>query len=679
MRAARRSGGRLAALLFAVVAVFMCSSCVGPDFSAFEDELKFGDETVSDTQVVDTMKVPDGGLGGLIGDDQIEWAMNQGSWSFTYDGAADYLRRHPSVQCEALSNTVQDESPSEGEWVWDEDSSTCTKSRELSWLEKTLWNMYETQSESTIEWLSTSRNTLVASSGTVSTLRQNADVDYDDWFDDVQPYLRVAQAVLVIAAAISLIVLAARIVWNISEGMTHQLLGRMGWIFLGVFLGASCASIALTFFTTSSSGASGATPALQSWTPGEGTGFYVSDWIRLQVDPFLIIAAVLGVVAAGFKLITTQEGRDLIPLGKAFAWAILTAVCLAGAVNLFQDTVDDWSANVLSQASSMMNDAWDTNTLAASQFFELDAPIALVLTIIMWLCGLVSKIFSYLRAGLLPVMVGVAPVFAALSWMETGRQAFGRIMGWLVAFLLYKPVANLVMAAGCAIMVTAGDGDDSQAITLALTLGVIILLPAMIRLIVPAVSSSVGGGGSAQSMMLGGLAGGTVAVAGGAAKAAGKGLLGRLSGGSSSKDAPDGAAHKASTAAAAGAGGDAGGPEAGQGPDGAAPGSQMGAADPDAPDGAASTPPEGDAPDGAAGAGSSVDGVPASGGAGGTAPDGAVPVADGAVPDGAAPSSSTANGSTGSTGNGASAGSFSVSGGAPDGANHGALRRGKEF
>ena len=228
------------------------------------------------------------------------------------------------------------------------------------------------------------------------------------------------------------------------------------------------------------------TPALASWTPGSGASFFVSDWVRLQVDPFLIIAAVCGVVAAGFKLITTQEGRELVPLGKAFMWAMLTSVCLAGFVNLFQDTVDTWTAGVLKSASNMMRDSWQHNTLAATEFFNLDWPIALVLTIVVWFCNLISKVFCYLRAGLLPIMVGVAPVWAAMSWMETGRQAFGKVMGWLFAFLLYKPVAALVMATGSAIMVTATDGDDSQAITLMLTVSVIVLLPAMIKLIVPA-------------------------------------------------------------------------------------------------------------------------------------------------------------------------------------------------
>lgn len=414
-----------------------------------------------------------------------------------------------------------------------------------------MWTMYEQQSDDTIDWLSTSRNTLVASSGTVSTLQANATPMYDAWDANANKYLNIAQAVLVIAAAISLTILGARIVWRIGEasggGMDGHLLGRVGWIFLGVFMGSSAASIALTFFKRASTtymgdpaGASHVTnPSLMSWTPGEGTSFFVSDWVRLQVDPFLLIAAVCGVLAAGFKLITTQEGRDLIPLGKAFMWAMLTSVCLAGFVNLFQGTVDTWTAGVLKAASSMMKTAWSHNTLAASEFFNLDLPIALALTIVMWLCNLISKVFCYLRAGLLPIMVGVAPMWAAMSWMETGRQAFGKVMGWLFAFLLYKPVAALVMAAGCSIMVTAGSGDDSQAITLMLTISVIVLLPAMIRLIVPAVAGSVGGGGVIPSM-LGGMAGMGVMAAGGALKAGAKAMTGMASGGGR-PSAPDGA------------------------------------------------------------------------------------------------------------------------------------------
>ena len=167
------------------------------------------------------------------------------------------------------------------------------------------------------------------------------------------------------------------------------------------------------------------------------------------------------------------------------------------------------------------------------------APVAIVLTIVMWICGLISKIFAYFRAGMLPILVGVAPMWAAMSWMESGKQAFAKTIGWLAAFLAYKPVAALVMATGSAIMATAGPGDDSQAITLMLTLSVIILLPAMIRVIVPAVQSSVGGGGGG---ILPSILGMGVAVAGGGLRKAMGGKGGRKGGGDGRGEAsPDGA------------------------------------------------------------------------------------------------------------------------------------------
>lgn len=561
---------RLAGLLGVLLAVLSLASCGGPDFSAFTDALKFGDEEVSDTQVVDQMVIPSGGLGSMIGDDQIEWLKGQfiatgqhGPTGYPVmdvpdrDEAKQLMRSNPALQCEALQNTRQEESPDEGPWslaTLDGGGQACQKTRQLSWLEKTLWHMYQKQSDSTIEWLSTDRNTLVASAQGVETLQRHASPAYSPWFKAVQPYLNVAQGVLVVVAAVSLIILAVRMVWNIRDaGADSHLLGRFGWILLGCFLGSSCASIALTFFTRSTTDGSGVTtPALQSWTPGDGTSFYVSDWVRMQVDPFMLIAAVVGVMAAGFKLVTTQEGRDLVPLGKSLAWAIATAVLLAGGVNTFSNVVDTWTSSVLKAASGMMKDAWESNSLAADQFFGLGPLIAIVLTIIVWVGGLISKIFTYLRAGLLPILVGVAPMWAAMSWTEQGKQAFAKTMGWLVAFLAYKPVAALVMAAGSAIM--ASGGGDSEIITLVLTIIVIVALPGLIRLIVPAVQSSVGGGGGVLPSVLGM---GAAAVVGGAAHgaaAASGGVAGLFRKAAGSSDAPKGAGrHKAGAGGADGA------------------------------------------------------------------------------------------------------------------------------
>ncbi len=127
--------------------------------------------------------------------------------------------------------------------------------------------MYQVQSDSTIEWLSTSRNTLVAADDTVSTLQANATPDYDSWFAPVNGTCASRRGVLVAAAAISLIVLSARIVWNIGQGGEGRLLDRIGWILLGraarLLVREHRAHVLLPLVRR-------AIPGLPSWTPGGG-------------------------------------------------------------------------------------------------------------------------------------------------------------------------------------------------------------------------------------------------------------------------------------------------------------------------------------------------------------------------------------------------------------------------
>ena len=137
------------------------AACGGPDFGSFSKELTFGDKQISDTQTTYVMKIPEGKLGDLIGPSQIQWVIDQYGDPSAHTGvvavgtkqaAKDLLRKSPELQCRALENTYQEESSDEGKWEYKD--SSCRKQRKLSWLEKTLWNMYQVQSDSTIEWLS---------------------------------------------------------------------------------------------------------------------------------------------------------------------------------------------------------------------------------------------------------------------------------------------------------------------------------------------------------------------------------------------------------------------------------------------------------------------------------------------------------------------------------------------
>lgn len=149
MKGIRRIRQRLCALPLALACLAGLAACGGPDFGSFSKELTFGDKQISDTQTTYVMKIPEGKLGDLIGPSQIQWVIDQYGDPPAHTGAVavgtkkaakDLLRKSPELQCRALENTYQEESSDEGKWEYKD--SSCRKQRKLSWLEKTLWNMY---------------------------------------------------------------------------------------------------------------------------------------------------------------------------------------------------------------------------------------------------------------------------------------------------------------------------------------------------------------------------------------------------------------------------------------------------------------------------------------------------------------------------------------------------------
>lgn len=568
-----------AVILLGVLLTPLIAGCSAPDFGDFSNELKFGDETVSDTQVTDTMRIPSHGLGSLIREDQIKWMMNEGKLipntaspaappqkiPLDRAGAIDELKNNPVMQCQALSHTSQSTSPSEGTWKLQDNS--CVKQRELSWLEKTLWSEYEKQSKENFAWLTTSRNTLKASPNSVETLKKNTHVDYNNWGSAARPYLNILLGVCTIVAVISLMCVGVRLAQQANRAdQDSQIMDKLTWIFLGAFTASSAGAIAAVFFMPNGSDGSLHEP---SWTPGSDTTYYLSDWIRAQLDPIIIIAAVVGVMASGITAAVTGSGKGYIKIGKAFMQGLACNILLAGGITVFQDTIDSWTASLMKASSSMMNDAWNHNALNASQFFSLDGFLAVALVLLIWIMGMVMKVFTYLRAGMLPVLVALAGVFSVMSFTQAGDSSFKKVLGWLATFLAYKPAAALFMATGSAIMVTAGLGDDSATITVFLQIGVIAMLPLLVRWIVPAAQGMSMGGGGLFAGMASWAAGGAASMGGGAFRGLG-GLLGRRGGGRGRSRGGKSPAHGSSQGKKENSGGK--GPEGtrggGKGPDG---------------------------------------------------------------------------------------------------------------
>jgi hypothetical protein len=230
-------------------------------------------------------------------------------------------------------------------------------------------------------------------------------------------------------------------------------------------------------------------------------------------------------------------------------------------------------------------------------------PGLIILLSVLAIIGMVVQLAMVLiRSVLLVVLVGVWPLAAASSMTEMGRQWYKKITGWMIAFLLFKPAAAIVYAAAIKMTLTA-DSELSSIEGIILIILASLTLPALMKFIVPAVSSvgSMGAGevlgagiaaATGAAMVIGtagvgAAAAGAGAMAGSAAGgaaggAAGRGAGGAVSGGSASPGgsssgagSPDGGSSDIGSSG----GGSAGGASAG---DGAAPGG--------APSGAGSAP-----------------------------------------------------------------------------------------
>ncbi|WP_280503283.1 hypothetical protein [Nocardia farcinica] len=127
---------------------------------------------------------------------------------------------------------------------------------------------------------------------------------------------------------------------------------------------------------------------------------------------------------------------------------------------------------------------------------------------------LVQLVMLVLRQALLILVVAVIPLAAAASGTGPGSQSYKRLLSWALAFVLYKPVGALVYAIAFTVI-----GDEDQTDPHQILLGLILLLmsvvvlPALVRLVAPAVST-LGSGGGATAVLAGGAAGVAMGSAG---------------------------------------------------------------------------------------------------------------------------------------------------------------------
>ena len=279
-----------------------------------------------------------------------------------------------------------------------------------------------------------------------------------------------------------------------------------------------------------------------------------------------------------FSLLWVAGKTALTRSGKVAGEAVVglgTMVVAVGAgvtaIDVLAVAGDNWSTWIIGQSV----DGDMTLRLGAVTGGSADmAVLGMGLEFVIAFLGIISCIvqifFLIARVGILTVLAGTLPLSAAALSTPAGKAWFKRSVGWIIAFLLYKPAAALIYASAFSL---AADAQDLLSVLsgLMLILLSVFALPALMRLAVPMVAAATGGGG-------GELAG----AAAGAALATGARRAANNSGGGAGGSQPGGSGKGKINGSS---GPDSGGGRPGGSPSGVKPGGASGSAGP-APGGA---------------------------------------------------------------------------------------------
>ena len=327
-------------------------------------------------------------------------------------------------------------------------------------------------------------------------------------------------------AVIALMIAGVRFAINARNGSAAREAGHIGMILTAVVAISASAGLVSTALSAGPTGVGGAVAMVQA-----------NLWWYMQA------AAVASVLIGMGRMIwqmRAEEGRNTLK-------SIIRLVIVAGAgpsvVSLMLTAADSFSNAVIDAAADQDFGASLTKTLIFSHTMPGGVAMVLVVGILILLGQIIQIIVMIARSGLLVLMMAVLPLASANTNTAWGQQWYQRAVGWLAAFILYKPVASIIYAI-CFQMV-GGNAFGTEAgsvsgvlVGFSFMVMAILAMPALMKFAVPAVSA-VSGGGTGGGMVAAAAPTGAMMIM--------QASAGRASGGRQTSSAPPtGAANAAS-------------------------------------------------------------------------------------------------------------------------------------
>ncbi|MCG7524555.1 hypothetical protein MHW47_08915 [Streptomyces sp. OfavH-34-F] len=277
------------------------------------------------------------------------------------------------------------------------------------------------------------------------------------------------------------------------------------------------------------------TPSLEG--NGNGVKGDPVGWIWLHTGWITTWIAVLCLLVAAGRMAVTRRGEAAVEAAKGMLTLTVVTAASVGGFNLLAQASDAFSEWIISEAYSGQEFGEAVvGWLGLSMMVGFNGPvIALILALIATLACIAQVGLMMVRTAMLVLLVGTLPLSAAASATPAGQAWFRKSIGWLIAFILYKPAAAIVYATAIRMTAIVGDGEADSGTMLMSICGIMLMilalvaLPALMRFTTPLVQAAGSGGG-----------GGGAAAGAGRAVATGAKRVGQMRNSSSGPPPPSG-------------------------------------------------------------------------------------------------------------------------------------------
>ncbi|MCX4904453.1 hypothetical protein [Streptomyces sp. NBC_00878] len=330
------------------------------------------------------------------------------------------------------------------------------------------------------------------------------------------------------------------------------------------FLGDPIGTIVELIAKTILAGAVAVFAALATHVPTLG-GTQQSKDISSETQWIVVYLAVGSLLFAAARMAIERKGTAGVTALKGIMRVVLVSGAATTVVLAAARVSDDYSNYLFNDAvKNSLNSVGACSSGSGIQSFLL-----LVLAFLLLISGIVHTVLMYIRLGVMMLLLGTLPLAAAASMTDWGAGWWRKHIGWMIAWLLYKPAVALVLNAGMAMINAGGNSgsEDSNTVNTRIAgIGVMLLsavaLPALLKLVVPA-TAALGSGNPMSSVGQAGsnLASGAVQLGGRGGSSGGGAQVGPS--GASGATGSGGSGGSSGTGGSSGASGDQGAPGSG--------------------------------------------------------------------------------------------------------------------